>query len=344
MKDKINIKDLTLEELKVLVRDIGEPESRAEQLFLRLYRNKTKSFCKLHNVSRKFLCRLNDVAFIGDMTLYKCEISSDNTIKYAFLLDDGYIIESVLIPSNGRYTLCISTQVGCAMQCKFCLTATMGFKRNLKTSEIVGQVLFVNRELLAKRKERINNIVFMGMGEPLMNFDNTIKAIDILQEDSGPGFSDRKITVSTCGLIPEMYRFAELTNVHLAISLHAADDITRSRLMPINKKYPLTELFNCCREISQKYNRSILIEYILLRNINDRQEDAEALIRHLQDIDCKINLIPYNTSPDLPYEQSERDATKRFKDILCQAGLFTIIRHSRGTDISAACGQLAANQ
>lgn len=340
MPDLKNLRDLTLSELKQLTIKLDEPISRAQQLFSRLYRSTPNSFCQMHNISKKFLGKLNKSYFIGETKLDQRECSNDGTIKYAFKLIDNNIIESVLIPSNGRNTLCISSQVGCAMGCKFCLTSTMGFTRNLLPSEIVGQVLFVKNEL-KKKKGYINNIVFMGMGEPLNNYENTIKALSILQDEKGLGFSDRKITISTCGITPKIIELAKTSNVNLAISLHTVNEKTRTELMPINKKYRLQELLHCCRELSANKNRQILIEYILFKGINDSASDAACLANELSGCNCKINLIPYNENPDLPYKQSSQKTTKKFMDILCKAGLLTIIRHSRGSDISAACGQLA---
>ncbi len=339
MLDLINLKNLTLPELKELAASINEPASKADQLFSHLYRP-TSKFCQMHNISRKFLSKLNKISFITEMLLHKREISDDGTIKYAFKLADDNIIESVLIPSNGRNTLCISAQAGCAMGCKFCLTSTIGLKRNLQSSEIVGQVLFVIKEVKTIH-QHINNIVFMGMGEPLANYENTLKALEILQDEKGLGFSDRKITISTCGITPKLMELAKISNVNLAISLHAIDEAMRTELMPINKKYPLKDLLANCRELSAEQGRQILIEYILLKGINDSEADAACLAKQLKGFNCKINLIPYNETPDLPYKQSSPETTQKFMDILCKSGHLTIIRHSRGNDISAACGQLA---
>ncbi len=339
MSDLKNLRDLTLLELEELTASFNEPISKTHQLFSRLYRPVPK-FCQMHNISKKFLAKLNKIAFIGEMTLHQQETSGDGTIKYAFKLADNNIIESVLIPSNGRNTLCISSQAGCAMGCKFCLTSTMGFKRHLQPSEIVGQVLFVATEL-KQQKKSINNIVFMGMGEPLANYENTIRAINILQDEKGLGFSDRKITISTCGITPQIIELSKISNVNLAISLHATDEKTRTELMPINKKYPLKDLLACCRELSANQQRQILIEYILLKGINDSEANAASLAEQLKGFNCKINLIPYNENPNLPYRQSSQKTAQKFMDILCKAGLLTIMRNSRGSDISAACGQLA---
>ncbi len=342
MSDLINLRDLTLPELKKLAITLNEPASKAVHLFSRLYRP-TSKFCQMHNISRKFLAKLDKISLLSEISLHKKETSGDGTIKYAFKLVDNNIIESVLIPSNGRNTLCISAQAGCAMGCKFCLTSTIGFKRHLQPSEIVGQVLFVTKEVKSTNQQ-INNIVFMGMGEPLANYKNTITALEILQDEKGLGFSDRKITISTCGITPKITELAKISNVNLAISLHTVNKETTTELMPINKKYPLKELLACCKELSAKQGREILIEYILLNGINDSEADAECLASQLKGFNCKINIIPYNENLDLPYKRSSSETTQKFMDILCKSGHLTIIRHSRGNDISAACGQLAGQQ
>ena len=341
-KQMKNIRNYTLPEMEDLALSMGEPVSRARQLFQQVFSPRIDSFTQLHNISQIFIKKISEVYFIKSLKLHHKEVSSDETIKYAFIFDDGSIIESVLIPAKGRNTLCISTQVGCAMGCKFCLTSTMGFKRNLETAEIIGQVLYVLDELQTQNRNNIiNNIVFMGMGEPLDNTENCLKALSILRAPKGLNYSDRKITISTCGIIPEIIKFAEISNVNLAISLHSADDHIRTELMPINRKYPVSELLNCCRIISADKNRQILIEYILFHDINDSEKDAFKLVEALHNINCKINLISYNESPSLEFRQSSQATTTKFMDILISAGFLVIERRSRGNDISAACGQLA---
>ena len=265
----------------------------------------------------------------------------DGSIKYAFALDDGQIIESVLIPDQGRHTLCVSSQVGCAMGCRFCLTGTMGFKRNLTAAEMVNQIHFVMEELTLQGKGRLNNLVFMGMGEPLANFDNLLTALDILLDPRGLNFSDRKVTVSTCGLIPKMAEFGRRSTVNLAISLHAADDQTRTQLMPINASYPLADLLSACRQYPVPKRRRIMMEYVMIKDCNDSKAAAKKLVKILHGIPCKINLLPFNECPALPFQCPSRATIEAFQNILLQADLTVMIRESRGADISAACGQLA---
>jgi len=336
-----NIRNYTLAEMEKLAVSMEMPAARGRQLFGQLFSPGMDSFSQLHNISQEFIRKVSAEYFVEPLKLQKREESSDGTVKYAFVLADESIVESVLIPINGRNTICISVQVGCAMGCSFCLTSTMGFCRNLETAEIVGQVLYVMNELKSGNSGIINNIVFMGMGEPLDNTENCIKAISIMQAEKGLNFSDRKITVSTCGITPEIIRLAKISNVNLALSLHSADEKVRTELMPITRRYPLKELLDCCRKISAEKENPILIEYILFRDINDSEADAHKLAEALQGINCKINLLTYNENPDLEFRQSPEATALKFKDILHHAGYRVMMRRSRGSDISAACGQLA---
>ena len=276
--------------------------------------------------------------------------SEDGCVKFGFVLDDGNLIESVLIPEPDRNTLCISCQVGCAMNCSFCLTATMGFTRNLSPAEIVNQVCAVSDFLRNEPKsqligpDRVTNLVFMGMGEPLNNLENVIKSISILTEQRGLDLTSRRITVSTCGIAPKMHLLGEATDVNLAISLHAVDDETRSRIMPVNKRYPLAELLQACRDFPMPRRKRIMFEYILLAGINDSDEDAHKLARILRGIPCKINLLQYNESPGIPFKSPSRNRIYAFQKIVRDAGYSVFIRSSRGSDISAACGQLAKDK
>ncbi len=284
---------------------------------------------------------LSELAFFSSLHPDVKEISADGTIKYALKLSDGKIIESVLIPEDDRHTLCVSTQVGCAMACSFCMTGTMGLSRNLTPAEIVNQVCAVREDLRHSKAGEINNLVFMGMGEPLANFDNVIKSLDILLDELGLNFSDRKITVSTCGIVPRLKELGEKFKVNLAISLHAADNETRSRIMPINKRYSLDQLLDACRSFPLPKRKRIMFEYILLKDINDSDRDAENLARILQNIPCKINLLPCNEAPEIPYKKPSAARIETFQNILKDHGFTVLLRTSRGADISAACGQLA---
>lgn len=337
-----DLKGLTREEIIAFVRSLGEPAFRGRQIFSWLYRPGISSFAEMSDISLAFRERLKETASISQLTLAAREESRDGAVKYAFSLADGKQIESVLIPDQERYTLCVSSQVGCAMGCRFCLTGTMGFIRNLTPAEIVNQIHFVMEELLRQGQGRLNNLVFMGMGEPLANLDNLLTALDILLDPSGLNFSDRKVTVSTCGLVPKMAELGRRTTVNLAISLHAADDRTRDLLMPVNATYPLEALLTACRRYPVPKRRRIMMEYVMLKEVNDSPAAARRLVKILHGIPCKINLLPYNECPALPFRSPSRATVEAFQDILLQAGFTVMIRESRGADISAACGQLAA--
>jgi len=270
-------------------------------------------------------------------TLVSC--STDDTRKLLFRLDRGAAIESVLIPDPPRLTLCISSQAGCGMGCAFCATARLGLLRNLSAEEIVGQVLAAQEQL--RTDERITNIVFMGMGEPLANYDNLVQAIEMLTAAWGSGFSARRLTVSTVGLVPQMQRLVSETDVQLAVSLTATTDAQRDALMPVNRRYPLGELFAMCRQLPIGQRRRITFEYVLLAGVNDAPQDATRLTRLLHGVRAKVNLIPFNPFPDAGFERTADTVVHRFQRILLDADISTSIRRSRGRDIQAACGQLA---
>lgn len=338
---KVDLKNLTLDSIIDFVRTMGEPDFRGRQIFSWIYRPGITSFAEMSDISLAFRARLQEVATISQHCLGKRELSQDGTVKYAFVLEDGQHIESVLIPDQDRHTLCVSSQVGCAMGCRFCLTGTMGFKRNLTAAEIVNQIHFVMEELAREGKGRLNNLVFMGMGEPLANLENLLVAIDILLDPRGLNFSDRKVTISTCGLVPKMAELGRRTTVNLAISLHAADDQTRNQLMPINATYPLSDLLEACRQYPVPKRRRIMIEYVMIRDLNDSPAAAKKMVKILHGIPCKINLLPFNECPALPYRCPSRKTVEAFQAILLNAGFTVMVRESRGADISAACGQLA---
>jgi 23S rRNA (adenine2503-C2)-methyltransferase len=278
---------------------------------------------------------------IKRLKVAKLEISKDGSQKYLFKLSDGKHIESVLIPERDHYTLCVSSQVGCAQGCLFCLTAAGGFERNLTRAEIVAQVRDIKKEL--GDSEQLRNIVFMGMGEPLANYNNLVSALDtITNNDYGLRFSTRRITVSTAGLVPRFSSLGRDTKVNLAISLNATDNHTRSRLMPINRKYPLENLLKACRQYPLPAGRRITFEYILINGINDTKDDARRLAKLLQPIRCKINLIPFNRHAGCDFERPPESVTQAFFKILFDKNYTVIIRRSKGQDIAAACGQLRA--
>ena len=336
----LDLRDLTKSELEKWVQDLGLPRFRANQIFRWVWTPGIYSFDQMTNLSKVLRSEIGKRACIGLLRKLDVQASKDGTIKFAWLLKDGHIVESVLIPERNHYTLCLSTQVGCAMGCVFCHTAKMGFKRNLTSGEIATQALAALEH--SSVGSEMKNLVFMGMGEPLANYENLINALQILTDDHGLNFSWRRITVSTCGLVPQMLRLGQETNAGLAVSLHAPDDELRSRLMPVNKRFPLNELIEGCRRYPLSKRRRITFEYILLGGINDSIDHARRLAKLLRGIRSKINLIPYNHSPDLPFKSPASSDVEAFRKELLRHNYTAIVRKSKGTDIKAACGQLYA--
>lgn len=338
---KTDLKNLTQEELIAYVESLGQPSFRGRQILAWIYKTGISDFSQMTDLAKVFRSVLAKNAFMSSFSDVVTEISRDGAVKFAFSLADSFIIESVLIPEEDRNTICVSSQVGCAMGCKFCLTGSMGFSRNLTRAEIINQVCFVRDWNLAQGGHPLTNIVFMGMGEPLANLDNVLGAVSILTEQRGLDFSARRITVSTCGLVPQMLELGEKTNVNLAVSLHAPDNETRSRLMPVNKRYPLDELLDACRKYPQKRRQRVMFEYTLLAGINDSCACAKQLAKKLNGIPCKINLLSMNEGGDSQYQSPDNDTILQFQKVLRDAGYTVFIRQSRGADIAAACGQLA---
>ncbi len=347
---KTDPKNYDLEGLIRYVEGLGQPAFRGRQIMSWLYRPGITEFDQMTDIAKKFREILKEKAFVSRFSAPVLERSTDGSVKFGFHLDDGKIVESVLIPEEDRNTLCLSSQVGCAMGCTFCLTGTMGFIRNLTPAEMVNQVCAVRDFLLAEPADtligprEVTNLVFMGMGEPLNNLDNLLTALSILTDPKGLDLTGRKITVSTCGIAPRLRKLGENSTVNLAISLHAVDDAIRNTLMPVNKLYPLDVLFEACRNFPMPKRRRIMFEYILLKDINDSDEQARELARKLHKIPCKINLLPYNESPDLPYRSPAPARVLAFQKILLDKHYSVFIRSSRGSDISAACGQLAGKE
>ncbi len=306
-----------------------------------IYIQNSKSFYEMTDISKITRELLEKNFHIGSLEKSKIYKSEDGCRKYLFKLKDSNFIESVLIPEKNHYTLCISSQVGCAQGCRFCQTAKLGFVRNLSKEEIISQILNIKTDI--KKRQKLTNIVFMGMGEPLANLSNIISALNIITDsNTGLCFSKRRVTVSTCGIASNFQKLAQNTQARLAVSLNAADNKIRDRLMPINKKYPIEILIDACKNYPLKQRDRITFEYILLKNINDSEKDAKKLIKLLNGVKGKVNLIPFNKYPQSDFEASSNDTILQFQKILSDNNITAIIRNSKGSDISAACGQLAA--
>jgi 23S rRNA (adenine2503-C2)-methyltransferase len=341
MTHLIDLKEFTLPELEQLMAAWGQPTFRARQLVKWLYKG-VGAFEDMTDIARPFRAELSRRARISGLEVEQVQAAADGCRKFLFALEDGNLIESVLIPEDGHYTLCLSTQVGCALGCRFCLTARRGLIRNLTAGEIVNQVLAVRRELPDGLP--LTNLVFMGMGEPLANFPALVRALAVISAPWGLNFSSRRLTVSTAGLAPFIPRLGLAARANLTVSLNAADDETRSRIMPINRRYPLEELMSACRAFPLPRHRRITFAYVLLHGINDAPDQARQLARLLRGWRAKINLIPFNRHPRLPYEPPPAARTLEFQDILREANYTVLIRESRGQEINAACGQLAGEK
>lgn len=357
---KINLRALSKAAMEEFVKEQGLPAYRAKQILHWIYGKKAESIEDITEFSRELRKRLSDIAYISNLELLKRQVSEDGTEKFLFGLEDGESIESVLIPDEDRHTLCISSQAGCAMSCGFCLTGGIGFKRNLKAHEIVDQIIAVmkvkSEELKVESSESkipshppllkggaggITNIVFMGMGEPLLNLDEVVEALHRIT--GFMGFSKRRITLSTCGIAPaiaELYRKAP--HVNLAVSLNAATDEVRNRLMSINKKYPIRVLLEACRKIPLSPRDRITFEYVMIDGINDSLSDAKRLVTLLRGISSKVNLIPFNPFAGSRFKRPSDERVLAFQEILIRGKIYTFIRKSKGQDILAACGQLKA--
>ena len=342
---KCNLFDLDEQGIANFCQAQGEPSYRATQLLQWIHQYGVIDFSCMSNISKKFQQQLQQVAEIVLPEVINQQQSKDGTVKWLLKLNCGNCIEMVFIPESNRGTLCVSSQVGCALNCSFCATGKQGFNRNLSTGEIVAQVWLAVRALSkedGKHDRAITNIVLMGMGEPLLNLDNVIPALSIMMNDYAYGFSKYRVTVSTSGLVPAMQQLRQQTDAALAVSLHAANDKLRNILVPINKKYPLEQLRRVCREyFSNEPRRKITFEYVMLRDVNDSLNDAKELVKLLQGIPCKVNLIPFNAVVGINYQCSTPEQIELFRQILQKAGVNNTVRKPRGPDIDAACGQLA---
>ena len=340
MEKKVNLKGLSLEEMEQFLQQVGERKYKSRQLFKWIYDKGLTDFQKMSDLSKDLRSKLQDLAYIRSLKKLRSVRSGDrSTEKFLFELEDKEKIESVLIKDKKRTTLCISTQVGCALGCLFCATGKMGFKRNLTSGEIVDQIISIRRHL--KSDQRITNLVLMGMGEPLLNYQNTLKAIRITKSELGSGLAARKITLSTAGIVPGIYHLADQgLKIKLAVSLNAASDDLRSHLMPINKKYPIKELLQAAKFYGAKTDQRMTFEYLLINETNDTKKDALQLSKVIRGIGCKINLIPYNPVPGLPFRKPDEESIRAFRDILYPRCPAVTMRRSKGEDIQAACGQL----
>lgn len=339
MTAPLDLKNLTQKELEDLMVSWGQAPFRARQLQKWIFKGIT-DFAAMSDISKGLRRLLAERCYLSQLTVVDRRRSVDGSEKFTLRLEDGLLIESVYIPEGDHATLCLSSQVGCAQGCRFCLTARQGFTRNLTVAEILNQI-FVARALTAKQLP-ITNLVFMGMGEPLANFANLVKALEIILAPWGFNFSSRRVTVATVGLVPFIPRLGQAVRVNLAVSLNAPDDELRQQLMPVAKKYPLAELLAACRDYPLMPHRRITFTYVLLKDVNDSPAQAKALAKLLRGQKAKINLIPFNPHPDLPFARPSEEAILAFQEVLIREHYTTIIRESRGVDIGAACGQLAA--
>ena len=339
-----NLLNFDLPQLTAHFEEMGEKPFRAKQVLRWMHQSGASSFDEMTDLAKSLRAKLNDQAQLVVPELMTSQHSKDGTRKWLLDVGTGNGVETVFIPESERGTLCISSQVGCALECTFCSTGRQGFNRNLSTAEIIGQLWWANKAMgVTPKNERvISNVVMMGMGEPLANFDNVVTALNIMLDDHGYGLSRRRVTVSTSGMVPQMDRLKEVAPVALAVSLHASNDRIRDEIVPLNKKYPLKELMAACQRYLVKAPRDfVTFEYVMLRGVNDSVAQAKELVKLVRDVPCKFNLIPFNPFPESGLKVSSRDQVRAFGEVLLEAGIVTTIRKTRGDDIDAACGQLA---
>lgn len=346
MSEKINLLGLTQAQMQAFFLEIGEKRFRAEQVMKWIHHVGIDDFDDMTNLSKSLRLKLKDVAEVKIPEVAYKEFSEDGTRKWVLKLDEHNSVETVLIPEGDRKTLCVSSQVGCSLDCSFCSTGKQGFQRDLSAAEIIAQV-WVAQHSFGPRTNTddrpVTNVVMMGMGEPLLNFNNVVSAMHLMKDDLGYGISKRRVTLSTSGVVPAMDRLSKEIDVSLAVSLHAPNDALRDELVPINKKYPLKQLLEACQRFLNSFDnkrRTITMEYVMLKGVNDQAEHAQQLVELLASLPSKVNLIPFNPFPHSGYERSSRNAIFRFQKILREAGYTATVRTTRGEDIDAACGQL----
>ena len=349
---KINLLDLDRDGLELFFADeLGEKRFRAQQVMKWIYHRHVCDFEQMSDLGKDLRAKLIERAVVMPPPVILDKPSSDGTHKWLLGMDKTNAIEAVFIPDKGRGTLCVSSQVGCGLNCTFCSTATQGFNRNLSTAEIIGQVWVAAKHLgnVPHRQRKLTNVVMMGMGEPLLNFDNVVRAMSLMRDDNGFGLANKRVTLSTAGLVPMIDKLSEVSDVSLAVSLHAPFDDLRTELVPLNKKYPIEELLDSCvRYALRKPRTSITFEYTMMKGVNDLPEHAKALGKLMRRIDAKVqranaakvNLIPFNPFPGTRFERSDDAQIRDFQKLLLDSGVLTMVRRTRGDDIDAACGQL----
>ena len=340
---RVNLFDLDRKAMEAFFAGIGEKPFRAKQVMQWIHQRGVTDFDAMTDLAKSLRARLGEVATVDLPEVSVDQRSKDGTRKWLLHMDGvDNAVECVLIPEDKRMTLCISSQVGCTLNCSFCSTAKQGFNRNLSTAEIIGQLHLAHHALLADGREGgITNVVMMGMGEPLLNYEAVMRALNIMCDDFAYGLSKRRVTISTAGVVPAIRRLHEDTDVSLAVSLHAPTDALRNELVPINRKYPIAELLDACRQYVLAHNRRrITFEYVMLKGVNDSLEHARQLVKILRGIPSKLNLIPFNPYPHARYECTDQETIDRFRDYVVNKGIVTVTRKTRGDDIDAACGQL----
>lgn len=344
-KPKVNLLGLSPKKLEQFFEEIGEKKFRALQVLKWIHQFGANDFEEMTNISKGLRQRLSEIAEIREPEVVHQGISVDGTRKWVIRVDGGSCVEAVLIPEGARKTLCVSSQVGCSLNCSFCSTGKQGFNRNLSAAEIIGQVRIAIRSFgpFDPSGDRcVTNVVLMGMGEPLMNFDNVVDSTQLMMDDNAYGLSKRRVTLSTAGVVPAIDRLGEVSDISLAVSLHAPNDELRNQLVPINQKYPIKTLIDACNRYLKGLNdkRVITIEYTLIAGVNDHPKHAAELVKVLRRVPSKLNIIPFNPFPNSGYERPSDEAILAFKQILLNAGILTTVRRTRGDEIDAACGQL----
>jgi 23S rRNA (adenine2503-C2)-methyltransferase len=343
MPAKVNLLDFDRDGMRAFFAGLGEKPYRADQVMKWIYHRLESDFGAMTDLGRPLREKLSEVAVVAPPKALLDKASSDGTRKWLLGMDAGNAVETVYIPEPTRGTLCVSSQIGCGLNCRFCSTGTQGFNRNLATSEIIGQVWHAAKQLgnVTHQQRRITNVVMMGMGEPLLNFDNVVKAMNLMRDDLGFGLASKRVTLSTAGVVPMIDRLGEVADVSLAVSLHAPNDELRTRLVPLNKRWGIDDLLDACaRYAARKPRATITFEYTLMRGVNDTPELARQLVKLMRRLPAKVNLIPFNPFPGTQYERSDEATIRAFQTILLDAGVQTMVRRTRGEDIDAACGQL----